>query len=81
MENFIKAMLKSKVNHKNENMGIRLFNHINTNSGYKLSVQCSEHHYCTPRKLLGIKYYNTFVVHCQRKWGLYKIQMCIIIYL
>ena len=60
MKNFIKAMLKSKVNHKNENMGIRLFNHINTNSGYRLSIQCSEYHYCTPKKLLGIKYYDTF---------------------
>ena len=60
MNNFIKAMLKSKVKFKNEIMGIRLFNHINTNSGYQLSIQCSEHHYCTPRELTGIKYYDEF---------------------
>ena len=60
MDNFIKAMLKAKVSYKYEDFGMRIFNHIDTKSGYKISVQCSEHHYCTPRKLMGIKYYEEF---------------------
>lgn len=60
MKNFIKAMLKSDVKCESEKMGVRVLNYIDTNSGYKLSIQCSEHHYCTPRKFLGIKYYDKF---------------------
>ena len=62
MLNFIKAMLKSKVNYKNEGNGMRIFNHIILESGYRLSIQCSEYHYCTPRRLNGLNTYDTFEV-------------------
>ena len=60
MLNFIKAMLKAKPVFKEESMGIRNYNHLETKSDYKLSVQCSAYHYCSPRKLLGINHYDKY---------------------
>lgn len=60
MENFIKAILESNAECESEKGRIRVLNHIDTSSGYELSVQCSEYHYCTPRKTLEIKDYNEF---------------------
>lgn len=62
MLNFIKAMLKSKVHYKKEEIGIRIFNHIVLDNGYRVSIQCSEYHYCTPRKLDELNSYDTFEV-------------------
>lgn len=62
MLNFIKAMLKVKPKYKNENIGMRIYNRVPTEKGYDLSIQCSEGHYCTPRKLLGLNSYDTFEV-------------------
>lgn len=62
MENFIKAMLKTKINYRNDELGMRIYNHIKTISGYELSIQCSEHHYCTPRKLNGLNSYDEFEI-------------------
>lgn len=60
MLNFIKAMLKAKPYYRNDELGIRNYNHIDTSSGYKMSIQCSEYHYCMPRKLNGLKSYDAF---------------------
>ncbi len=60
MLNFIKAMLKAKVEYKNEMIGMRIFKRVPTEMGYSLSIQCSEHHYCSPRKLNGLNSYDTF---------------------
>lgn len=62
MLNFIKAMLKAKVHYKDETAGIRIFKRVSTESGYELSIQCSEFHYCTPRRLNGLNSYDTFEV-------------------
>ena len=62
MENFIKAMLKAKPCYKNRAIGMRIYNKIPTEMGYDLSIQCSEHHYCTPRRLNTITTYNTYEV-------------------
>ncbi|WP_024622591.1 hypothetical protein [Metaclostridioides mangenotii] len=62
MLNFIKAMLKAKVRLKHETVGIRIFNSVSTELGYSMSIQCSEHHYCSPRKLNGLNSYDTFEV-------------------
>lgn len=62
MLNFIKAMLKAKPKYRNDLIGMRIYNKIPTESGYNLSIQCSESHYCIPRKLLGLNSYNAFEV-------------------
>ena len=60
MKNFMKAMLKAKARYKNPDLGMKIYNHIDTKAGYSLSIQASEHHYCTPRALLGLKFYEEF---------------------
>lgn len=62
MKNFIKAMLKAKVAYTAPEMGMRIYNHLDTKAGYKLSVQASENHYCTPRELVGLKYYEEYEI-------------------
>lgn len=62
MLNFIKAMLKASIQSKHETLGIRIFNGVPTELGYHMSIQCSEHHYCSPRKLIGLNSYDTFEV-------------------
>ena len=62
MVNFIKAMTKAKENYKNEAIGFRIYNKVPTKMGYDLSIQCSEHHYCTPKKINELNSYNTFEV-------------------
>lgn len=61
MENFLKEMIKVKPNIRTEH-GLRIYNHIETKSSYKMSIQCSEHHYCTPRRTIGITEYETYEV-------------------
>lgn len=62
MDNFIKAMLKEGYNFKKVEYGGRIYNHIPTKSGYKLSIQCSSFHYCEPTKLIPIQKYKTYEV-------------------
>lgn len=61
MENFLKEMIKVKPNIRTEH-GLRIYNHIETKSSYRISVQCSKYHYCTPRKTIGITKYKTYEV-------------------
>lgn len=60
MLNFIKEMLKAKTAFREVKMDMRTFNHIKTNSGYKLSIQCSKWHYCSPRITGGLNLYESF---------------------
>lgn len=62
MNQFIKEMLKAKANFRDEISGGRIFNHILTKSGYKLSIQCSKFHYCEPNKLIPIQKYDSYEV-------------------
>ena len=51
MLNFIDKMEEVGEFYRSDEFGIRNFNQIDTQSGYKISVQCSRHHYCTPAKV------------------------------
>lgn len=62
MNNFIKAMLKEGYNFKKIETGGRIYNHIQTKSGYNLSIQCSTFHYCEPNKLIAIQNYKTYEI-------------------
>lgn len=60
MLNFIKEMLKEEPEYINDLIGMRICKHLPTKSGYSLSVQCSETHYCIPRKLTDIDLYEAY---------------------
>ena len=60
MENFMQALSKTITLFENKEMDIRNFDKIETKSGYDLSIQCSRHHYCTPRKTIDIENYDSF---------------------
>lgn len=60
--NFIKAMKEAGVAFQTDGLGIRIINHLLFKNGFKLSVQCSQHHYCTPRALVDIEEYTEFEV-------------------
>ena len=62
MNNFIKAMLKAGIIMKSESIGLRIYNHIKLNDEYKISIQCSAHHHCSPRRLTGIPHYDMYEV-------------------
>ena len=62
MENFKKAMLEVGTISEMEGSGLRIFHHIKLNDDYKISIQCSAGHYCTPRVLDDIDVYSTFEV-------------------
>lgn len=43
--------------------GFRVLYPIKLNNVYRLSIQCSERHYCTPRKLFNIFSYETYEIY------------------
>lgn len=55
---FIEAMLEKGV--VNEAYWTRVFRKIPTKSGYKLSVQASETHYCSPKETIALNLYDKF---------------------
>lgn len=59
---FVKAMNEVGESYINNRCGMRNFNHVPTKSGYKMSIQCSGGHYCTPRILTDVEKYNTFEI-------------------
>ena len=62
MENFIKAMLKAGIIMKSESIGLRIYNHIKLSDEYRMSIQCSVHHHCNPRKLTGVIHYDAYEI-------------------
>ena len=62
MENFKKAMLEVGTISEMEGYGSRIFHHIKLNEDYRISIQCSASHYCTPRILADIDTYTTYEV-------------------
>ena len=60
MENFIKVLSETIILLENKEMHIRIFDKIKTKSGYGLSIQCSEYHYCTPRETINVEKYDSF---------------------
>lgn len=59
MLNFIKAM--SQIDDTNDSR-FRMFKRIPTKSGYDMSIQCSEFHYCFPQKTIALDLYEEFEI-------------------
>ena len=57
MQSFVKEL---KSAYEIEDFGVRINGHIHTKSGYKMSIQCSQHHYCYPRETIDIDLYSSF---------------------